>query len=217
MKSIIFTVVAICLLSLSAFGQTEKAKNEAIKIDEVGEGIGCDWNTRLARLRDEGVFNSEASIGLLIYEGVTDKPQIYLQQLKSINKEIDFVGIDRAKIKIIDGGFRETYTVEFWIVPEGAENPKPTIYAEKVSEFGADLYEVKELLQSLRDKMGENPLLKAFIVNYGTKKQRVLRMKNMKKAVNFLSLDESRIQIVDGGTSKILKTEFWIVPPKSEK
>jgi hypothetical protein len=210
MKSIIFTFLTICLLSFSAFGQTEMTDKEAIKVDETGVGFGCDWNTRLARLRDEGTFNSKASIGLLIYKGITDKPQVYLQQLKSINREVDFVGLDRAKIKIIDGGFRETYTVEFWIVPEGAENPKPPTYAEKVNEFGNAMSgDLKFGLFSLTEKLDSHVL---YICNFGSKKNKLKRVKVISSLIKFLSFEKFGIQLIDGGTSKTLKTEFWLMP-----
>jgi hypothetical protein len=211
MKFFTFTFLAICLLSFSAFGQGETAR----KIYEIPETTDGDIKNSIQNIRDDELAKNLKSKLYVVNHGL---PLLVERRLKQLNKAFDFLGINRTRVEISQPIPNPFLMTEFWIVPEGAENPKPTIYAEKFGEFGTDLSEGKELLQNLRDSyMSANPLLNAFIVNYGTKKQQVLRMKNMKKAVKFLLLDESRIQIVDGGTSKTLKTEFWIVPPKSEK
>jgi hypothetical protein len=35
-------------------------------------------------------------------------------------------GVDPKRVKVIDGGYREEWTAELWIIPQGAEPPKPT-------------------------------------------------------------------------------------------
>jgi hypothetical protein len=43
--------------------------------------------------------------------------------LRGIEMKINFRGFSRNKIKIINGGFRETFTTELWVVPKGACAP----------------------------------------------------------------------------------------------
>lgn len=43
-----------------------------------------------------------------------------------LHRAIDFMRIDRSRIKIVDGGFREEMMVEIYLVPAGVESPKPT-------------------------------------------------------------------------------------------
>lgn len=39
---------------------------------------------------------------------------------------VDSRGIDRARVMVIDGGYRESWTAELWIVPKGASPPSPS-------------------------------------------------------------------------------------------
>lgn len=71
--------------------------------------------------------------GKSFYDSKTGKEEIILPQRNEAKAKIigfinDYLVETRIgrKIKLIDGGYRENYTVQFWIVPEGAELPKPT-------------------------------------------------------------------------------------------
>src|SRR6185295_5501764 len=45
---------------------------------------------------------------------------------RAVNYLVNNRGIDRARITVVDGGCRETLTVELWICPTGAGAPVPT-------------------------------------------------------------------------------------------
>jgi hypothetical protein len=47
-------------------------------------------------------------------------------------------GLSREQIKVVEGGYRENVTVEFWLVPRGERVPlaKPTIEPQDVKFKG---------------------------------------------------------------------------------
>jgi hypothetical protein len=44
----------------------------------------------------------------------------------AVERGLSWLRFDREKVRIIFGGFRQKMAAEFWIVPEGAEPPKPS-------------------------------------------------------------------------------------------
>jgi hypothetical protein len=213
MKSIIFTVLFICLISFLAFAQSEPSIKDALKIDETGVGYGCDWNARITNLKNEQFLDSEAIAIIIAYKGISERPTLYVQQLKIINREMVFIRADKSKIQIIDGGFRENFAVEIWIVPKGAKNPKPSNYMEKITNVGvANNRIVASNFQKLFEKLKDKEISIGYIVNFGSKKQKLLRIKQINNAINSFGNEQSKIVISDGGYSKKLNTEFWTFP-----
>jgi hypothetical protein len=208
MKLIISTFLAICLLSLSAFGQVEMAK----KVYETGHATDCDVGGIIQNIRDtEFVDNTKAKL-YIINHGTK---YWALRRLIQLNKQIDFMSIDRGRVEFAPPIPNPFLMTEFWIVPEGAENPKPTIYAEKVNEFGNAMSgDLKFGLFSLTEKLDSNVL---YICNFGTKREKSKRVKVISNLIKFLSFEKYGIQIIDGGISKTLKTEFWLVTTKVEQ
>ncbi|CAN5844012.1 hypothetical protein BH20ACI4_BH20ACI4_18680 [soil metagenome] len=131
---ILFSALLFCLLfCVSAFAQ------EAEKIDEFSN-IPCD--DYLARV-DAAIYqahnNPTSIVYVFIYEG---KEYIYNWRKKKTEYVLPANGSAKAKIasmkeyfstkkvlvkniKFIEAGFRENSTVEFWLVPNGVEPPKP--------------------------------------------------------------------------------------------
>jgi hypothetical protein len=206
MKLIIFTFLAGCLLSFSAFGQGETAR----KIHEFGEQISIKADVQ--NIRDsELTENPKAKLYIINY----GTPISVEKRLKQLNKAFDFVFYTddyKSRIEVAPTILNPFLMTEFWIVPEGAENPKPTIYAEKVEEIGYITNgDLKSRFQSLTEKLDSNVL---YICNFGSKKEKLKRLKWISNLIKFLSFEKYGIQIIDGGTSKTLKTEFWLMPKK---
>lgn len=46
-------------------------------------------------------------------------------------------GFDAARLQVMDGGYREKFTVELWVVPEGSQPPalSPTLMTEQVRQY----------------------------------------------------------------------------------
>jgi hypothetical protein len=116
---------------------------ESRKIDKFGD-LSCDDIT--LRIGDffEEVKNLENSKGyVVIYNGKLDyraKNKIYnyphqnevKAEIENIKTRIKFYYFDENRIVLIDGGFRENFTIEFWLVPNGATPPKPTPTLKKM-------------------------------------------------------------------------------------
>jgi hypothetical protein len=93
-----------------------------------------------------------------------------------------------------------------------AVNPKPRLF----DEFGKlPDDEVKARIQNLYVELGNNPNSQGYIINYGTDKEITNRERQIRKAIDFLKLDPSRVTLVRGGASPNggVYTKVWIVPP----
>lgn len=138
MKSKIFiTITFLLVVVASAFAQTE----EAVKVDEFENPMCEDYLARMDSFQVQlhNVPNSKGYI--LIYEGkltARKKGKTYyvsphVGEAKSykqtIIRRLALRGFDKEKIVFVEAGFREHLTLEFWIVPIGAEPPeaRPTL------------------------------------------------------------------------------------------
>jgi hypothetical protein len=111
-----------CVVQASA---SVKVAGPASKIDEFGELPVEKENERLA----EFVSSLPAAndhIFLFAYAG-RNSPRGYTSSaLRRIKTQLVANGVPTERISITDGGFRETPSFEFWLVPEGADAPKPS-------------------------------------------------------------------------------------------
>lgn len=145
MKKYFFSFLLIFVIFGGAFAQTEEPR----KFEEFGETDCEDLRGRLdnfmVHLRNEP--NAKGLV--LVYEGKYSRP-IYNRQGKPQYKDFlpavgeskyrmtvlrnhfKFRKFPADKISVIDGGFRETFTMEFWIIPNGAESPAPTPTLDKM-------------------------------------------------------------------------------------
>jgi hypothetical protein len=209
MKSTIFTFILFCILSLSVFAQGETKKTEAYKVDEIEATGDCDINNRVQNVRDTNAKLANVKFLFLIYRGFKDKRSSFNTQKRLLERNIMFLFEDANKTIVQEAGFREKYIVEFWIVPEGAEMPKPTNVAEKIDEIGAaPSGDLKNRLFVHTNKFNDEKL---FILNFGSKVDKLKRTKTTLNLMKILGIDENKISIIDGGYSKNLKTEFWIL------
>jgi hypothetical protein len=135
-----FLPIIFCLFALSAFAQTK----EAYKVDEFAHFICDDLYGRFGRLADELKKDSNTTAFIVVYEGkqrdLSAKKERYVlprfgeaaARTKTMQTRIfTFMNYDPKKFIFIDGGFRERFGVEFWIIPKGAKLPKPTPTIEK--------------------------------------------------------------------------------------
>ena len=63
---------------------------------------------------------------------------MYLQARTATDKPVN--GLLKERVKLIGGGYREEFAAELWLVPPGADDPKPTLLptiAETEVKFGA--------------------------------------------------------------------------------
>ena len=133
-----------CFFALSVFGQEKEAR----KVDEFGR-IPCgEFMARMDSLYQYYKLKNleDAKIYVIFYEDNETEVEIWNKKLKKLEPKrlapIRGEALNLAKavplylgkvykfsndsIILIDGGFREKFTNEIWIVPKGIEAPKPT-------------------------------------------------------------------------------------------
>jgi hypothetical protein len=135
-----FTVICFFLFSSAAFGQ-----QEARKFDSMGQLYCDDAKARLDNFAIQLRQEPGAKGYIIFYGGESYLRSVYNKKAKRhvevkllpIRGEaqlriapwkpylIDSRGIEESKLEVIDGGYRQEFTVEFWIVPSGAKPPPP--------------------------------------------------------------------------------------------
>jgi len=141
---LIFLFLLSFVLSIAA--QTKEAR----KFDEFSHYYCDDMLARLDYFVNDIMKESNAKGFIIVYEGKYSK-QINNRkgenELKTFlprfgestvrtrimqNYLINFRRFPKEKVLFLSGGFRENHTVELWIVPNGANSPKPTPTLEKI-------------------------------------------------------------------------------------
>ncbi|MCD9187695.1 MAG: hypothetical protein LUM44_14845 [Pyrinomonadaceae bacterium] len=138
MSKYLLIITFLLLLPMSVVAQsvinTESDLSEKTKkVDEFGQATDCDLSARVDNLFIE-INNTPNSKGyVILYKGKEILPANYDSNTyeKRIKQQIEFRKYDPDRIVIIDGGFRETVTNEFFLVPENSEIPVPTETIEK--------------------------------------------------------------------------------------
>jgi hypothetical protein len=123
---------ALLFAQNAAPAQTASAQTDLQKFDEFGE-IGCE--SEMARL-DQFLIelqNQPAATAYVIYYGGrrygTRLPRAGEAQARAARISPYLTkqrGFGPERLIIIDGGFRERWTVELWIIPSGVPGPAPT-------------------------------------------------------------------------------------------
>lgn len=203
------------LLILFVFGSLCFAQNEnppqELPIANKIEEFETATNGYVKMLMDSYIvelYNNPSAQGYIINYGL---PRELSKRRRQIMNSIQLQKIDLSRITFVDGGFRTKMKTELWIVPPGAEPPTPQTEAEKVDEFEkATLGYIKARIDNFYIQLANNPEMKGYILNYGTQQQIVLRNQNIKKAIELRKYDLSKLIFINAGTSKTIKTEFWI-------
>jgi hypothetical protein len=208
MKSFVFALLFVFVMSVSVTAQTEVAR----KVGDLGSTSDGDVKKSVQDIRDAELNENPGSKLYIINYGISNTLRGRLIQLE---KAFIFLGLERKTIEISTSITNPFLLTEFWIVPEKAENPKPSEYAEKFSEIGlATDGKVKIRIQQFFERIEKTPNSIAYFLNYGSAKQKTLRIKQINKSINFLMHDSFRLIVVDGGYSKTVKTELWISNPR---
>lgn len=100
----------------------------AIKIDEFGKTNDEEVEARIDNLFAQLNNNPDAKGYIITYNGLDSMPSEYdsSPMRKRIVKALAFRKYDVSRLTYLDGGFRETVTTEFFMVPPHGIPPKPT-------------------------------------------------------------------------------------------
>ncbi len=133
-------IISFCFSSAWAQGK------QAYKFEELVAGAGSceralnDLDYFALELRN----NPTAQGYIIFYGGKTydfyEKPKSRLPRrgeaefrAKIAEGRLKWLGVDTNRYVVVNGGYREKFTFEFWVVPTGAEFPKPTPTVEETA------------------------------------------------------------------------------------
>lgn len=127
-----------CMQTAQAVSVVAAMEKKVLVAREFDECNNCTFDDQKARLDNLAVElqNDPATIGYVIAYGGRTSPIGQTARLMTRARDylINERAIDGSRIVIINGGFRETDSVELWIVPRGATPPRatPTVQAGEV-------------------------------------------------------------------------------------
>lgn len=113
-------------------------ERKVIVAREFDECNNCAFDDQKARLDNLAVElqNEPSTTAYIIAYGGRYSPlaQVEVLMKRARNYIVEQRGIDASRLVIVNGGFRETDSVELWLVPSGAAAPRatPTVQAGEV-------------------------------------------------------------------------------------
>lgn len=197
------------------------ADNEMAYLDLWAEALGKDPSARGYLI---GYSNSSTAPGDLLM-------RIYGYRDYLINKR----GIEPSRLEIIPGWVRDKLYTEFWIVPPGAEAPKPdsefklvpklplkfdVAYPDCPPEMTVYLYEINDSLRFYAKALQANLQARALIIAYSSKGRMRKANRIVREAKSLLVKDHkisaNRISIqAKTHRRPCLEVELWLMPAKS--
>ena len=111
-----------CFLQTSA---TVKIIPPAVKFGDFGEVSKDVLITNIKALADY-LSQSPDNVYLIAYAGRNSERNFTFTWVKRIREELTMAGVAPKRVAALDGGFREEPLFDFWLVPVGAELPRPT-------------------------------------------------------------------------------------------
>lgn len=135
MKQKIINILAITTLIFlgSMFVYTQE-KPKPTLVDSFNYTNSEEGSVRIDNFRIQLQQSSQNAGLVIVYGGQRGKRGEVEAHIRGIKKAFALKGIDHERSPVINGGYREKLTIEFWIIPPGAETPLPslTVEAKKV-------------------------------------------------------------------------------------
>lgn len=197
--------------NLEEYGYTKKDIEE-MKYQWVTERFG------------EVLKTQPTSTGLLIFYAdskhfdVKAIQQVIEEGKRRISKENN---ISESQIKILYGGYRDSFGVDYWIIPKDGEEPKPTQDSYIFDEFGKlSEKKWKQRLDKYKEKIfcGSDEVYYVRIFAPDEKTANEIGKKYLEYIVKLRCVDPPKITVVYGGEdfysekNEKLRIELWIVP-----
>ncbi|MBL8181436.1 MAG: hypothetical protein JNL64_07450 [Blastocatellia bacterium] len=139
-------------------GDTTLALSNTEQVDEFGKAGDCEFSTRVDNLVIRLNAQADSTAYVITYLGANALPgEVLHDPMKSrILRYLAIQKYDTSRIVFIEGGYRETLSTEFWIVPLGAAPPKPsnTVLKPAVSKHKTILW-AKSFVYTEEDSMSE--------------------------------------------------------------
>ena len=238
--SILLAFVVCSLIASGRFclAQTTSSETNPVKLDEYGDLSSDDEAARLD-LFAARLFNQAKLRGQIVaYSGPRMLRGDYLRRIYGIHKYLTYSrGIEANRIAVVDAGYKEQFSTELWLLPEGAHppTPVPTIPQPSVSisspyQFDEecldcspavllDLYGLNEGLQFYAEELRKYSAARGLIIVRPDKIVSIRRALNEARQAKSLlikrhGIDANRL-IVKSGRSRNDGTaiaEMWLVP-----
>lgn len=131
-----------CAQTAQAVSVVAAEEKKILVAREFDECNNCTFDDQKARLDNLAVElqNDPTTTAYIIAYGGRTSPigQVEVLMTRARNYLTNERAIDGSRLVIINGGFRETDTVELWLVPRGAAAPRatPTVQAGEVKPAG---------------------------------------------------------------------------------
>jgi hypothetical protein len=121
---VLLTVCSLFAQGRSRVVQTRHSEAGSVKLDEYGDLPTDDEAARLDLFADK-LFKQPTLKGRII---AYSEPRIerggYLRRIYGVGKYLTYArGIEVDRVTVVDGGYREQFTTELWLIPEGAKPP----------------------------------------------------------------------------------------------
>ncbi len=112
------------LLAPICFSRQQTSIKPAYKLKDITDFGCCGVDLELTILIEALRKEPEAGAHIIGYIGPGDPPGKLLRYLRYIELNLpDFIGDSSHSVSVANGGQREKFTIEMWIVPEGASLP----------------------------------------------------------------------------------------------
>ncbi|MBV9210237.1 MAG: hypothetical protein JOZ52_06390 [Acidobacteria bacterium] len=230
-----FIVCGLVAVKYSSQAQTNVAGS---KFDEYGDLPTDDEAAHLDALAVALSENSSARGYIIGYAAPDMKRGYFLRRIYGIGTYFSaYRGIAANRIVVIDGGYKEKFTTELWLIPEGAAAPtpaptlpRPELNLSKAYQFDIESPENEEAVNLYLDGLGEgvrfyaealreSPDAKSLIVirpgTYVTRRKILKLAQEAKKSlVEKYGIEAQRITIrpAPRNAARAAVAEMWIVP-----
>ena len=236
-------LVALLVCSLVAYGnscsaQTASSETEPTKLDEYGD-LPTDDEAAHLDLFAERLFKQPRFYGyILAYSEPRMERGSYLRRIHGISRYLtEARGIEAARIVVVDGGYREKFVTQLWLIHEGAEPPSPTptisqprINTTSAYQFDGEclncapavnlyLYGLDEGLNFYAEELRKNADSRGLIIvrpdrNFSVREALKEARSAKRLLVNNYGVDANRITIRSGSSRNdgTAVAEMWVVP-----
>ena len=232
MRLLTSTIFILALVAVNVCGQT----SAATKFDSYGRLVTDDEAAHLD-LFSEQLRDHPNMRGYLIgYTQQTGPPGVLLRRLYGDQRYlIELRGVEPNRLIAIDGGYRPTYTIEHWLIPNGATSPVPTPFslapgfAKKRDLFdeeclgcepavNLDLYVFTDGLEFYAAALHKNPNARGLIVvrpgQYVSARNALNRARKAKRELaraHKIDADRLTIRLARRRKDNLSMAEMWII------
>ena len=243
-STLIYVRLAVLLMcSLIAYGdfcfaQTTSSEADPVKLDEYGDLTTDDEAAHLDLFAEALSKQPDLRGYIVAYNELNMERGSYLRRIYGIHKYLSEArGIDPNRVVVIDGGYKEKFATELWLIPNGVAPPipKPTISsplanvksAYKFDEECLDcaaavnlyLYGLDEGLKFYAEVLRKNPDSQGLIIirsdkNFNIRKALNEAQRAKRKLIRNHGIQANRIIIKVGHrrNDDVAVAEMWVVP-----